>query len=166
VGRAEFLEMKWLRLLVPIVPVIAPLVARWVREQEAGILVEGVSLTDEQARDARRVGVNFPEKVRLKWVDSIPTPEGFIGWLGVRTGLINPRTAGITLGYGIYLRSAYWNDRELCVHELVYIGQYERLGSIEDFLRPYLRECLDPGYPWGPLEQEAVIKASDIVRGA
>jgi hypothetical protein len=34
--------------------------------------------------------------------------------------------------------------------------QYERLGSIEAFLRQYLHECITTGYPEAPLEQEAV----------
>jgi hypothetical protein len=35
--------------------------------------------------------------------------------------------------------------------------QYERLGGIRPFLKLYLYECLvTPGYPFGPLEQEAI----------
>ena len=48
---------------------------------------------------------------------------------------------------------------------MVHVAQYERAGSIENFLRPYLKECLDPGYPWGPLEQAAIHESSRIVRG-
>ena len=35
--------------------------------------------------------------------------------------------------------------------------QFERLGSIQEFLRQYLFECLfPPFYPKGPMEQEAI----------
>ena len=48
-------------------------------------------------------------------------------------------------------------------HELVHTTQYERLGGIEAFLRPYLLECLSaPGYPHGPMEQEAITTAARL----
>jgi hypothetical protein len=37
------------------------------------------------------------------------------------------------------------------------------LGSIRAFLKDYLVECITPGYPAGPLEQEAITKAAKIV---
>jgi hypothetical protein len=48
-------------------------------------------------------------------------------------------------------------------HELAHVVQYERFGGIAPFLRAYFRECLDPGYPLGPLEQEAAREAARIV---
>ena len=157
--------MGVLALLVPFVPLITPFAARWVREQEAAILADGIALSRDQAEDARQVGVASPELIRLKFVDKIPVPGRLLGELGLRTGLVSPNTAGITLGYGIYIKSRYRHDRGLCVHECVHVGQYERLGSIDHFLRAYLKECLDPGYPLGPLEQEAIVRANDRVRG-
>lgn len=157
--------MNWLRVLVPLVPLFTLLASRWVREQQAAIFAGGEPLAGAQIDEARQAGVRHPERVRLKFVDQIPLPGGFLRELGVRTGLLSSNTAGITLGHGIYIRTAYRADRELRVHELVHVGQYERLGSIEAFLREYLRECLNPGYPWGPLEQEAILRASEIVRG-
>ena len=42
-------------------------------------------------------------------------------------------------------------------------AQYERLGGFEGFLRPYLLECITPpGYPYGPMEQEAVATAAKL----
>jgi hypothetical protein len=152
------------RALVPFVPFITTIAAKWVREQESAILADGLALTPLQIDDARRAGVLFPERIRLKFVEVIPTPGGLIGRLGQLTGLMSAKTAGLTLNYGIYIRSAYQEDRGLCVHECVHVGQYERLGSIEKFLRPYLSECLIPGYPLGPLEQEAIMRAHEILR--
>jgi len=63
----------------------------------------------------------------------------------------------MTLRYGIFIRSDCWARRLLVTHELVHVTQYERLGSFEAFLRPYLTECITPpGYPNGPMEREAI----------
>ena len=44
----------------------------------------------------------------------------------------------------------------MVVHELVHTLQYERFGGFRPFLEEYLFECITPpGYPFGPLEQEA-----------
>lgn len=73
-----------------------------------------------------------------------------------RAGLLSPFTAGLTLRYGIFIRSDCWGERRLVVHELAHVAQYERLGSFTAFLERYLEECLSPpGYPYGPMEQEA-----------
>ncbi len=43
--------------------------------------------------------------------------------------------------------------------------QYERFGSLEAFLRPYLTECLNPPwYPNGPLEKEAEVSSEKLCR--
>jgi len=79
------------------------------------------------------------------------------------TGLISSFTGGMALRYGIFVRADYWGQRSVVVHELVHTGQYERLGGFEQFLRPYLLECLTPpGYPHGPMEQEAVTMAAKL----
>lgn len=46
-------------------------------------------------------------------------------------------------------------ERRLLIHELAHVVQYERLGGFHAFLGAYLQECINPGYPLGPLEQEA-----------
>jgi hypothetical protein len=72
------------------------------------------------------------------------------------TGLISPRTAGLALRYGIFIRSESWGERRLVVYELAHTGQYERLGGFQPFLEQYLYECIKPpGYPFGSLEREA-----------
>jgi hypothetical protein len=157
--------MTW-KFLTPLVPLIVPPAGRWVEARETAILAEGEYLTANELADARRAGVLQPEKIRLLFVGSIPMPDaGLLRVLGRRTGFVGANTAGITLRYGIYIQQQYRGNRELYVHEFVHVGQYERFGSIEAFLRDYLRECLDPGYPFGPLEQEAILRAQRVVQG-
>ena len=90
-------------------------------------------------------------------VEEIPLPlHPLLREAAEITGLISPRTAGLALRYGIFIRSESWGERRLVVHELAHTAQYERLGGFQPFLEQYLYECIiPPGYPFGPLEQEA-----------
>jgi hypothetical protein len=137
---------------------LLPEAGAWAAEKERIILQSGVALTEAQLADARQVGVVHPERVRLLRVAQIPTPTlSALAAAAAMTRLISPDTRGMTLRYGIFIRDDSWKDRELVVHELVHTHQYERLGSFEAFLRPYLIECITPpGYPYGPMEQEAI----------
>jgi hypothetical protein len=150
--------------LLVLLPKLLPLAAQWVQSQEAEILAHGIPLTPSQQKDAKDAGVKISEKVRLQVVRDIPVPaDPVLSKVARETGLLGPGTAGLTLRYGIYIRHGAQLDRELHVHEFVHVGQYERLGSIEAFLGLYLKECVDPGYPFGPMEQEAVLTARRIV---
>jgi hypothetical protein len=141
-------------------PVIVPLATRWVSHHEAVILKNGDPLTTDQQADALRVGVRDVQKIRLMIVDEIPLPtHPILIWLGRRTGLLSRGVAGITLGYGVYIQRGLEGNRSLWTHEFVHVAQYERLGSIPAFLKAYLTECLEKGYPHGPLEQEAIEKS-------
>ncbi len=68
---------------------------------------------------------------------------------------VSANTIGLTARYGIFLREDYRHDRSLLRHELAHTAQYERLGGIRPFLRQYLGEWLEVGYPSGALEVEA-----------
>jgi hypothetical protein len=143
---------------------LLPLACSWAEEQERVILRDGVPLSAGQTADARKVGVAQPERVRLLKVASIPMPDHpDLRGAAEATGLISPQTIGLTLRYGIFIRSDCWNDRRLVAHELVHVAQYERLGGIQPFLRQYLHECLTVGYDAAPMEQEAVRGAGRLV---
>ncbi len=135
---------------------LLPLASAWAADQERAILQSGVAFTDAQSADARRVGVARPERVRLLRVSEIPTPSHpALAAAAEATSLISPFTVGLTLRYGIFIRADQWGQRRLVVHELAHTMQYERLGSIDAFLRQYLHECITIGYPEAPMEQEA-----------
>ena len=135
---------------------LLPLACAWAEEQEGHILREGVPLSAGQIVDAKRIGLAYPERVRLRVVDEIPLPENpALRAAAEATALISPLTAGLTLRYGIFIQSDYWCHRRLVVHELAHVAQYERLGGFRPFLQQYLFECLTIGYPEAPLEQEA-----------
>ncbi|MEL6674651.1 MAG: hypothetical protein AAFR61_20745 [Bacteroidota bacterium] len=136
---------------------LLPLVSRWVEEQEAYILQHGVELSPDQQIDAFEVGVKEISKVRLMRVKEIPRPtHPVLRSAAQLANLVSTQTAGISFRYGIFIRADQWQKRRLIVHELTHTMQYERFGSPEAFLRQYLWECLEVGYPFGPLEQEAI----------
>jgi hypothetical protein len=136
---------------------LLPLACNWAEGQERVIVKTGIALTHAQLTDARRVGLMRPERVRMLKVPKMPVPSDPILVAAVEaTSLISPLTIGLTLRYGIFIRDDCWGQRRLVVHELAHTMQYERLGSIEAFLRQYLQECITIGYPEAPMEQEAM----------
>jgi len=142
---------------------LIPKATAWTQQQEQRILVNGVPLSDSQLEDARKLLVKNAEKVRLLSVDQIPLPEDpELKSANQLLNLITPKTIGLTCQYGIFIIEAYWNHRETVAHELVHVSQYEKFGNIQGFLSSYIPECINPGYPNGPLEQEARNKAKLI----
>lgn len=143
---------------------LLPLAVTWAEQQENLILQNGVFLTSSQQAEARLASVVSFGKVKLLRVNQIPLPsEPALRTAAQTTGLITRNTIGLTLRYGIFVREDFWNDRKLVVHELVHVAQYERLGSIGQFLQKYLQECITIGYPQAPMEQEAITLSSKIM---
>ncbi len=144
-------------------PAFVAIAARWVEWHERKILKNGVPLTPECLADAARMGVAEPEKIRLMRVAAIPVLNGrLVKLLARRIPEISANTVGLTLGYGIYIRSPWWADRHLIAHECVHTGQYERCGSASAFLTAYFTQCIKDGYPAAVMEQEAILRSADL----
>ncbi len=135
---------------------LLPLAVTWAREQEQIILGNGVPLSGPELFAARRVGVREPDRVRLLQVSKIPFPSHPLLLAACRASKLVPESPrGLTLNYGVYVRSDCWGNRPLLVHELMHTVQYERLGGIEPFLRSYLAQCAAVGYAHSAMEREA-----------
>jgi hypothetical protein len=142
---------------------LLPLAAEWAAEQEQRILREGVPLSQQELADARAAGVQEPERVRLLKVESIPSPaHPMLKAACEATNFVPSAPRGLTVHYGIFLRSDCWRDRAIIAHELVHTAQYERLGGIFPFLSKYLLECATTGYAQAPLEQEAMTGGQQV----
>jgi len=143
---------------------ILPVATAWVRYQQQQILKHGKPLDKQQQEDARTLGIQHPEKVRLNVVNPVPLPfvPTFLYSFLVTRSWFPGQIAGMTLGYGINLHPWWGNSREIIAHELAHVAQYERLGGVKAFLKSYLLECLEKGYPYGPLEKEAIQKQRAI----
>jgi hypothetical protein len=142
---------------------ILPLAVQWAETKEKVILEHGRALSPQYMEDAKSVGVKYPEKVRIYEVPQIPIPKHpVLRAAAEETKLVSPATIGIALRYGIFLHKNFSNDRYTIVHELVHTMQCERFGGFSSFLRKYLWECIEIGYPEAPLEQEAVRIAIEV----
>src|SRR5882757_5030702 len=97
---------------------LLPLARDWVAEQERRILREGVPLSRVEIYDAQQVGVQEPGRVRLLSVDIIPSPDHpVLKAACAATNLVPAEPRGLTLFYGIFVRSDHWRDRTLILHE-------------------------------------------------
>jgi len=144
-------------------PSLLPLAAAWVESQETIILRGGTPLDTQGLADAKAVGVKYPEKIRVIYGASMPVPAAPVLLMaGKASGLISPHTGGMAFRYGIFIRNDCRGDRNMLAHECAHTGQYERLGSVAEFLTQYLTQCVTIGYPEAPLEQEAIDKAAAI----
>jgi hypothetical protein len=151
--------------LLASLPRILPFAYEWWEKQETLILQEGEPLSEAQQADARRLNITHPEKIRILWAETLPEPDhAELLFLAKQMGLFSPKTSGLAVGYGISIRPALRDDRYAFVHQCVHVAQCERLGGIRPFLNDYVRECIDPGYPFGTLEQEAILVARDICK--
>ncbi len=142
-----------------------PLALDWAQRQELMVLGIGIPLAPRQLTKARLAGVQQPERVRIVAVDKVPLPEDAgLRAASLRTNIVTHACRGISFGYGIILRVDAWGDQELLAHLLVHISQYERAGSLPEFMKLYFDERLDAaGFGVGPLEIEARNVARKIV---
>lgn len=144
------------RLLDALLWPLLPFAAAWVRTQERRVLAQGLPLNKAESQLAHMTGVRDVSRVRVLEVARMPTPlPRWMQRAAERAGLLSPDIVGMTFGHGIALRKDCRGEARLLIHELTHVAQYERLGGIGGFLRPYLRECVYPGYPRGMLEREA-----------
>ena len=156
-----------MKSLLNSLPLILPIAQAWAEKQQIITLQEGSPLKESEMDDARRAGVVFPEKIRVARVEMLPHPENEdMLFLAKQMGLFGSAQAGLALGYAICLPPDVWDDRYRLVHECVHVAQYERHEGIRPFLHAYIRECIDPGYPFGHLEQEAMRVAKDICKAS
>ena len=134
---------------------LTPLAHFWVLQQEEGILRDGRSLSRAELKYAGNIGISDPCRVRIQTVARIPLPAG---WLLKRMArysrVVLAEPVALTAGYGIYLCRGVEADAMVIRHELVHVGQFERLGR-HGFLQQYFRDCLVDGYAASPLEKEA-----------
>ena len=145
---------------------LLPLAAEWAEEQEKRILREGVPLSEQEIADAKAAGVQAAERVRLLPVASIPFPEHPLLRAASNATDFIPRAArGLTVRYGIFIRSDCRHDRQIIAHELIHTAQYERLGGIVPFLRKYLFECATAGHTAAPMEREAIEAGQRVCAG-
>lgn len=79
-------------------------------------------------------------------MEALPRPEDpELRAAADQTGLLGPGMAGLTLGHSIFICKGHESVR-LLSHEFRHVSQYEKAGSIADFLPGYLLQIVPFGY--------------------
>jgi hypothetical protein len=167
--RTPFAPASWAKLQLAVVNQqtfehLLPLAYRWAKAQEEFVLARGNPLGARLARDAKLVGVQDCDRVRVLVVDRIPLPENpELAKASKRIGIITKDTRCAGFGHALIIRVDAWNDRELILHNLVHIAQCERCGGLEQWVRQYLGDRTNcPNFTVGSLEEEARRIAHEI----
>lgn len=141
--------------LAAILPSILPGAVAWAEQQSNLVLVNGASLPQHCIADARTVGVQSPERIRVAIVPSLPLPlDPMLRNVALSTGLLGPNMVGLTLGHAVIVVQGH-DTRRLLTHEFRHVHQYEVAGSIATFLPTYLQQIAAFGYEQAPLEVDA-----------
>ena len=144
-------------------PVVLPRVIEWATRESQRILQCGQPLKEQDIAIARAVGVAEPERIRVRLVPAVPAPEDTeLEQLALDKNLIGPNTAGLTLGYGIFIVQGQLHLR-LLSHECRHVHQVEVAGGLEAFLPQYLRQIAEFGYDDATYELDARLHELDAV---
>jgi len=138
-----------------VLPSLMPKAIAWAETQYAAITLAGQPLNDADRSLAQSVGVARPEMIRVLEVPALALPEDpELAQAAVASGLLGPAMAGLTLGYGVFIRRGHRSVR-LLSHEFRHVHQYEQAGSIARFLALYLQQIVAVGYNDAQFERDA-----------
>jgi len=134
----------------------AALGSPWVAWHEACLVTKGHPLPLTLLAWAAKNDIPDPYHVRFLHAHPIPLPAPIPlrKWLD-RRGFPCIHLAGLSLRKGIYLHPDLPNEDAVIRHELIHTRQYQEAGSIFEFLRQYLFQCLTEGYENCEMEREA-----------
>lgn len=147
-SQSEALSSPSLELLNRIDPLIQPSIDFAYRNEKYAI-ENGVELTSEEKALATKIGIENVDKVRVVYIDEFPFPKNqHLVTLARTHGFDSPLLAGMTYGYGVYIRNG---NQFILPHELVHVSQFEEMG-VEKFMKRYMLELEVMGYRSAPLE--------------
>jgi len=149
--------------LQSVLPVLLPRAIDWAEARSNEILAIGEPLNATGLKLATAVGVTDVSRIRVSTVAALPLPEDpELREVALESGLLGPGMIGLTLGYGIYVCKGYVDNR-LISHECRHVYQYEKAGSIENFLPIYLQQIAEHGYRDAPFEIDAREQELDVI---
>ena len=135
----------------------------WVTETLRLHKNNGRTLNEAETKIALEIGVANSEKIRVIETDNMPEPSVYqLSALRMQNGLRYSHTAGLTLGYFVFIKKGSMSNH-LLAHELRHVYQFEQIGSLEKMIQRYLQEIMQFGYQNAPLELDA-IEASESFR--
>ena len=142
--------------LLWLLPYVMLMVIQLALERQDDCEKRGRALSNYELAIAEAVGVHYPKKVRLLFVDLISPPRRFIlRTLAKVIGMDLSKAEAITFGHGITMRKDAFS-LAILAHELRHVYQYEQL-RMEPFLESYLRDVITHGYAasWPEVDAQA-----------
>jgi len=138
---------------------LLPQYVSWAMATDNKGLKIGIALNEKEILLAKEIGIEFPEKVRIIYVDEVPFPSENeqLKQMGLSLGLIGEGidNQAQVFGYSVYVRKGLNFTFSMLAHELVHVMQVEREGSFGSLVRQYFTEVATYGYANAPLEVEA-----------
>lgn len=130
----------------------------FVKESEKVALEKGRELEEEEVKYALSLGIEHPEKIRIKYQFSLPRPQGaeLLAEFN-KLGFGSFFEGGRTNGYGIFIKSYFPNKKSIIQHELFHVKQMEDMG-LKIFIKQYLKQAMTYDYFSMPIEVEAFNK--------
>ncbi|AVP99218.1 hypothetical protein C7S18_19530 [Ahniella affigens] len=138
-----------------LLPTLLPKAIAWAESLAVDIARHGAPLDAAEIAIAQRMGVRHAELIRVVDVDRMPAPtDAILREAASKLGMLGPGTAGLTLGYGVWVACGQRSMR-LLSHEFRHVFQYEAAGGIAAFMPIYLDQVVRHGYWDAPLERDA-----------
>jgi hypothetical protein len=135
-----------------------PLAIEWYGNVERQQLPRGRPLSQAEEVVARKLGVHHPQRVRVITLEKFPMPaNNELLAAAQRYGMGSEYEGARTFGYAIMVKPRFADDSTVITHELVHVGQHDRMGRAA-FVRRYLVEMEMMGYARAPLELDAYRK--------
>jgi len=143
-------------------PTLLPRAIAWAERCAGEALRKGDSLAEAEISIATGVGVRHANRVRMLVVDHFPVADDLeLRQAAMATGLLGADGLGLTLGYAVFIRNGYEEDKRLLRQEFRLVQQCEQRGSLAAFLAEYLTQIVQVGYQRAPFEQDARAHEAD-----
>lgn len=115
----------------------------WAERAHDEVMRAGGPLSERGKTLAATVGVEHPEKIRLFIVDTLPR---VFDWA----------YCGLTLGYAVMMQRGHDSNPYLLSAQFRFVQQFERVGSLRDFVAQYLRDIEQHGHQHAPMNLDAI----------
>ncbi|MFN5223618.1 MAG: hypothetical protein ACK5DJ_05475 [Bacteroidota bacterium] len=129
---------------------------KWFAYHQSNALRTGKKLNGREIELAKEIGCQYPDKIRVIYVDEMPKVKSpILIEVMDQDGFNFGDALGLCLGYGIFLKKDGKGDSKILAHEITHTLQFERFEGVREFLTAYIQEFLIYGYSAMPLEKEA-----------
>lgn len=132
---------------------LIPVAMKWYANVERSLYKTGRVLTKAEKKQAIKLGVKHPDRIRVVVLEKFPAPNNQTS--------NNHFESARTMGNIILIKPKHKDNSVMLCHELVHIAQTDRMG-LKQFLERYALEREVLGYSRSLLENEAYARQQVI----